>query len=164
MQTGSTFPNYNDFYLPVKTTDPLKVEDVAYTQVGLKATQFEKFIMSNPVQMTPRIWTEDFVLIDKNGNKLWNLAQQKTATKKFVAFTDEEFPGVRYIRSSEYSSGNVIHFYVPTGSVKVNYQDEAGNPIKDSVVDTLNAPEGNLYDTTEHKLPLIKTDEGKLYD
>ncbi|WP_298729350.1 MucBP domain-containing protein [uncultured Granulicatella sp.] len=164
VQTGSTFPNYNDFYLPVKTTDPLKVEDVAYTQVGLKATQFEKFIMSNPIQMTPRIWTEDFVLIDKNGNKLWNLAQQKTATKKFVAFTDEEFPGVRYIRSSEYSSGNVIHFYVPTGSVKVNYQDEAGNPIKDSVVDTLNAPEGNLYDTTEHKLPLIKTDEGKLYD
>ena len=164
VQTGNDFPKYNDFILPVKTTDPLKVEDVAYTQVGMKASGFDKFIMSDPVQMTPRIWTEDFVALDKTGNKVANLVEQKKATKKFVASTDKEFPGVRYIRSEEDPNGNVTHVYVQTGSVKVNYQDEAGNTIKDSVVDTPNDPVGNLYDTTDHKLTLIKTAEGKLYD
>ena len=164
VQTGNDFSKYNDFILPVKTTDPLKVEDVAYTQVGMKASGFDKFIMSDPVQMTPRIWTEDFVALDKTGNKVANLVEQKKATKKFVASTDKEFPGVRYIRSEEDPNGNVTHVYVQTGSVKVNYQDEAGNTIKDSVVDTPNDPVGNLYDTTDHKLTLIKTAEGKLYD
>ena len=164
VQTGNDFPKYNDFILPVKTTDPLKVEDVAYTQVGMKASGFDKFIMSDPVQMTPRIWTEDFVALDKTGNKVANLVEQKKATKKFAASTDKEFPGVQYIRSEEDPYGNVTHVYVQTGSVKVNYQDEAGNTIKDSVVDTPNDPVGNLYDTTDHKLTLIKTPEGKLYD
>ena len=164
VQTGNDFPKYNDFILPVKTTDPLKVEDVAYTQVGMKASGFDKFIMSDPVQMTPRIWTEDFVVLDKTGNKVANLVEQKKATKKFEASTDKEFPGVHYIRSEEDPNGNVTHVYVQTGSVKVNYQDEAGNTIKDSVVDTPNDPVGNLYDTTDHKLTLIKTAEGKLYD
>ena len=164
VQTGNDFPKYNDFILPVKTTDPLKVEDVAYTQVGMKASGFDKFIMSDPVQMTPRIWTEDFVVLDKTGNKVANLVEQKKATKKFEASTDKEFPGVHYIRSEEDPNGNVTHVYVQTGSVKVNYQDEAGNTIKDSVVDTTNDPVGNLYDTTDHKLTLIKTAEGKLYD
>ena len=164
VQTGNDFPKYNDFILPVKTTDPLKVEDVAYTQVGMKASGFDKFIMSDPVQMTPRIWTEDFVVLDKTGNKVANLVEQKKATKKFEASTDKEFPGVHYIRSEEDPNGNVTHVYVQTGSVKVNYQDEVGNTIKDSVVDTPNDPVGNLYDTTDHKLTLIKTAEGKLYD
>ena len=164
VQTGNDFPKYNDFILPVKTTDPLKVEDVAYTQVGMKASGFDKFIMSDPVQMTPRIWTEDFVVLDKTGNKVANLVEQKKATKKFEASTDKEFPGVHYIRSEEDPNGNVTHVYVQTGSVKVNYQDEAGNTIKESVVDTPNDPVGNLYDTTDHKLTLIKTAEGKLYD
>ena len=50
------------------------------------------------------------------------------------------------------------------GDVVVHYQDEAGNTIKETVVDTPEASTGTGYDTTDNKPTRIVTEDGRTYE
>ncbi|HFI0646218.1 TPA: MucBP domain-containing protein [Streptococcus suis] len=59
----------------------------------------------------------------------------------------------------------VIYVYQETtGDVVVNYIDTEGNVIKAPVTHTATASTGTAYDTTDHKLPIITTEDGSVYE
>ena len=78
----------------------------------------------------------------------------------------------KYVSSSDNITGtvklgitNVYNSYVEvTGNVIVNYRNQAGETIKESVEDTPNTSIGANYDTTEHRQTTIVTSNGKTYE
>ena len=78
----------------------------------------------------------------------------------------------KYVSSSDNITGtvklgiiNVYNSYVEvTGNVIVNYRNQAGETIKESVEDTSNASINTDYNTEEHRKTTIITPEGKTYE
>ena len=78
----------------------------------------------------------------------------------------------KYVSSSDNITGtvklgitNVYNSYVEvTGNVIVNYRNQAGETIKESVEDTSNASIDTDYNTEEHRKTTIITPEGKTYE
>ncbi|WP_342989836.1 GbpC/Spa domain-containing protein, partial [Streptococcus anginosus] len=78
----------------------------------------------------------------------------------------------KYVSSSDNITGtvklgitNVYNYYVEvTGNVIVNYKNQAGETIKESVEDTSNASIDTDYNTEEHRKTTIITPEGKTYE
>ncbi|VTS29438.1 putative muramidase-released protein [Streptococcus anginosus] len=77
----------------------------------------------------------------------------------------------KYVSSSDNITGtvklgitNVYNSYVEvTGNVIVNYRNQAGETIKESVEDTSNASINTDYNTEEHRKTTIVTSDGKTY-
>ncbi len=77
----------------------------------------------------------------------------------------------KYVSSSDNITGtvklgitNVYNSYVEvTGNVIVNYRNQAGETIKESVEDTSNASIDTDYNTEEHRKTTIVTSDGKTY-
>ena len=77
----------------------------------------------------------------------------------------------KYVSSSDNITGtvklgitNVYNYYVEvTGNVIVNYKNQAGETIKESVEDTSNASIDTDYNTEEHRKTTIVTSDGKTY-
>ena len=78
----------------------------------------------------------------------------------------------KYVSSSDNITGtvklgitNVYNSYVEvTGNVIVNYRNQAGETIKESVEDTSNASINTDYNTEEHRKTTIITPKGKTYE
>ncbi|MCE5100133.1 MucBP domain-containing protein, partial [Staphylococcus cohnii] len=124
------------------------VEDV---KDGLAGTDYDTVIDNRPVT------------IEKNG-KIYKLVSAGTYTIGKVDDQGHLTTSDAPIGKIQVGTKTVTYVYeeVKQGNVVIDYLDEAGNPIKESVEDTPNSNVDTAYDTTDHKPKFIEKD-GKKY-